>query len=289
MLAISPMRSRPAFTSPGLPTPWKFQSHLRRREGFTLPELLVALAIVAALAALVLPVFGKIRETSHSATCVSNLRQIGVGIQGFIAEHQHYPCGHQPEGNYRHENPDQYPVWDRHENWASMIGPYLSTTDDPVERARVFQCGSCTFPSDSPNLQHYSSHPRIFPAVDAEGVPKPGQGPITRPANLMRPAETLLIADAIQYDKGPTYAQLRDLRAAMLDGSETSKENPITGADLGPDEDFTNKGTRAANIRYRHAQTRGKHDGYANVLFADGHVAPVKYGELKEKNVRTNY
>jgi prepilin-type N-terminal cleavage/methylation domain-containing protein len=58
-----------------------------RRRGFTLTEMLVVLAIVAALAAISVPLIRMGLRSSHKAACLSNLQQIGIGLESYLQDH----------------------------------------------------------------------------------------------------------------------------------------------------------------------------------------------------------
>jgi prepilin-type N-terminal cleavage/methylation domain-containing protein/prepilin-type processing-associated H-X9-DG protein len=65
----------------------------RRLAGFTLVELLVVIAIVGVLVALLLPAVQAAREASRRSSCVNNLKQLGVALQGFHSAQRHFPPG----------------------------------------------------------------------------------------------------------------------------------------------------------------------------------------------------
>ena len=70
-----------------------FPTHTKR--GFTLIELLVVIAIIAILAAILFPVFQKVRENARRTSCTSNLKQVLLGVTQYVQDSDEVlPPGH---------------------------------------------------------------------------------------------------------------------------------------------------------------------------------------------------
>lgn len=97
---------------------------IQKPGGFTLLELLIVVAILGILAALLFPVFLRVRENGRAISCAANLRQIGLGLQ-----------------QYADDNGGWYPtagatvLWDETDTatgrgpWMQQIDPYLRSRD----------------------------------------------------------------------------------------------------------------------------------------------------------------
>ncbi|MEN6371313.1 MAG: DUF1559 domain-containing protein [Armatimonadota bacterium] len=72
---------------------------MKGRRGFTLIELLVVIAIIAILAAILFPVFAKAREAARTASCQSNMNQLGKAMKSYMTDWDDtYPTNRNPSG-----------------------------------------------------------------------------------------------------------------------------------------------------------------------------------------------
>lgn len=64
------------------------------RTGFTLIEILVTIAIIAALVAILLPAVQNAREAARRSTCVNNLKQLSLACLNYESTHRTFPPGY---------------------------------------------------------------------------------------------------------------------------------------------------------------------------------------------------
>jgi prepilin-type N-terminal cleavage/methylation domain-containing protein/prepilin-type processing-associated H-X9-DG protein len=254
----------------------------RNRSGFTLIELLVVIAIIAILAAILFPVFAQAREKARSASCQSNLKQMGVAVRMYVDD---YDGMYIPTYSY----PATWNVCP-HWTWVDIVQPY-------VKNLGVFDCPSSSRDSRSlycnagrtsclpPSTPGSPTNPLRLGYVYNEGwsdMPYMGRDP-----NGCASYHGVADNDCSGFmETGAHDAAIEDPAGliALADG-----ESPTTGAqqcrhpvtvfkiaeaDGRPrDQDYSGdppwNRTTSPRVRRRHSQT-------FNALFADGHVKAIR-------------
>lgn len=225
-----------------------------KRVGFTLIELLVVIAIIAILAAILFPVFAKAREKARQISCLSNEKQIMLGLM-----------------QYTQDNDEQYPKGKTGYGvgWGSLVYPYVKSTavyhcpDDPTGPTTGLEgFGETDYPVS------YALNPNI--------------GNATLGA-LNAPASTVLISE-IQGAQADITNPAHDADTAGY----PSHCSPIANGGDGPGNggwidwtvgakyvsgDPSDMGQPARNVPAQYiASNSPVHTGGSNFAFADGHA-----------------
>ncbi len=138
---------------------------IRARRGFTLIELLVVIAIIAILAAILFPVFAQARERARTASCLSNLKQLGTAFRMYADDNRDLaPFGVDAED--RHDRPrdtiaDIPFVWECLETYVKDNKAWRCPSDKGLKWRRA-DSGGTGWPAVVKNLYQATArtHPR---------------------------------------------------------------------------------------------------------------------------------
>ena len=97
---------------------------MRLKRGFTLIELLVVMAIIAILAAMLMPALRRAREAARRTSCLNNLKELGVGLAQYEKDHRKIPQWHNQINckAYGREGGRHYEDF----SWAMLYPGYVS-------------------------------------------------------------------------------------------------------------------------------------------------------------------
>ncbi len=212
-----------------------------KRSAFTLIELLVVIVIIAILAGIALPVFGKVQERARATNCAANLKQIGVGMLAFLNDHddQLFPKEGQDDKSWPNlVNPKYIP------SWKVFRSPFDKVT---VERPD-------TEKSESAVPVSYGINEFCF-KEDASAGKKAKDGANT--SLYSSPSQLILMAPAMEDD---------DLMIFLGNNKSHPKLKKPEPAN-NPGGSVPKRGTH-----FNRSQI--------NVMYADWHVTPIQYREF---------
>ncbi len=222
----------------------------QKRRGFTLIELLVVIAIIAILAAILFPVFAQARDKARSASCTSNLRQMGNALLMYLQDYDEtFHKGSQMVSLGEHGfGPDS--SIDGWTNWPWFYGPY-------VKNVGVFDCPTSPDGTD-PVLTGTNWGNDGNYGYNYSGLTRDEGTPPRSLAELDAPADVFVF-----FDAGDTQ-----VRAGNNDWPGLLEE-----LDMNLNCDSNQISRYSKEGAFRHA-------GRVNVAFADGHVKSLDWSKF---------
>ncbi|AHF90169.1 hypothetical protein OPIT5_07960 [Opitutaceae bacterium TAV5] len=232
------------------------------RCAFTLVELLTVIAIIGILAAITIPVTGRVRESVRTASCASNLRQIAAA--GIL---------------YGHDNRDLLPgyYWFRPDpgkpgGQSGGIASYLGLdaydpTKDQHDTIMTCPTAQKVWPTHDKLWTYnrtYSINGWLRSGNDNQATPEPYPPP-HRFSELSHPSRTAFFMDSVQHNAfiaGRGHFHYVAAPSSKTDASRTTAVNKLRLAPSAPDFPYLHGGSRI------------------NIAFADGHVEAFTQARL---------
>jgi len=222
-------------------------------KAFTLIELLVVIAIIAILAAILFPVFAKVREKARQTSCASNMKQLGLAFTQYVQDNdEKYPCGTDPG----------YSSFYYGSGWAGQIYPYVKSTG-------LYRCpDDSTSNSGNAVAVSYALNSNVtFTIVNGAG---------SSLAAFNAPASSVLLCEA-------TKSQPVDVSNTVTPETISPNTNGydyINGGIAGTVRLATGYmgGNTGTNPPFD--QAAGRHTDGSNFLAADGHVKWLKGAQV---------
>jgi len=228
------------------------ESSKKSTEGFTLIELLVVIAIISILSAILFPVFARARESARRASCLSNLKQMGLATMMYVQD-------------YDETYPNSFTDAVANSNWMVLLQPYTKSN-------QLYYCPSFSRAASESSLAiyraGYGANAMIFQRPTGKSgiwnaISIPGNDyyiPSPKLAAINFPASTYMIMDSGSYDAiayGGTLSALHGSGQEYLPGS---------GSIVDESSNISN------NSALRSDYLNGRHFLGVNIAFADGHA-----------------
>jgi prepilin-type N-terminal cleavage/methylation domain-containing protein/prepilin-type processing-associated H-X9-DG protein len=132
------------------------------RTGFTLIELLTVIAIIGILAAILIPVVGRVRESARNSQSISNIRQLSLGVQLYTNDYGVFP-GANPQNN------PAFHFWGHEiEEYVAPVQAYAQVSDSSIWFAPNLLSRHGTV--QGTNLTNYGMNKWLYIAAGSSGM-----------------------------------------------------------------------------------------------------------------------
>lgn len=253
-----------------------------KRNGFTLIELLVVISIIALLVGILLPALGAARKSAQNITCLSNLRQIGIGTTGYaFANNDTLPPAFVATNQ---------PGWDIDgTEWPVLIDSFISNSGktgyDPVEAVKTTEAFLCAAAPIEGGRLHYSASllmlPTVFAATD--------NLPLYKTSSAVRTAEVMMIADGTldqQEEDQATGINRAYAGLDQIDARRATKDTHYFSPTFILNDNVIREGNGppGSDFDYRHPGGEGR----VNWIFIDGHAEGRSKGAITTRMIRAD-
>jgi prepilin-type N-terminal cleavage/methylation domain-containing protein len=233
-----------------------------RRDGFTLVELLVTIAIILVLASLAFLAFSRAKRSAKSAATITNLREIGVAAAAWMTENGNFymPCWDNNEG--------------RNQSYAQVLDPYLHGVEEFRNEQSKFIGPNARLKVKVNEFSHpitYSLNRAVCRDITAYGR---YTETLVHATQVERVNEVILMADGCQNPSNLNQANASAYRIYSLTGEMGPRSQFGDPIEVGPDVD---KPEGDGWFRYPY--------GKCHALMCDGSAKIFPKGTIKNRNL----
>ena len=242
------------------------------RRGFTLVELLVVIAVIAILAALLLPALAKAKVSAKSAACKSNLRQLGLALNMYVDDYGKYPGNGAMYAGGAFQG-----IRGTGMNW---LNPYLGGHFDPNSSLNWYY----SFPTSPTVFNCPAENPRYLPGLPwASGSIQYNLGyGYNEIGTWWKDGKLRLgLGFMVEFSGYGANGEPLGPRNYVKPGDIRNPANMIAIGDdsswLFPNRSLVSNGEDGSVIPH--------HSGAANIVFCDGHIEYAKTQAWAEESV----